>query len=99
MVKQKQGGIAHAAGLIMIAMILSRIFGYVRDVVIYTHFGQDFRTDAYNAAFSIPDFLYYLLVGGALSSAFIPVFSSYVATGKEEEGWQVASTIINLVII
>lgn len=95
----KTGGVAKAAGTIMIAMALSRLFGYVRDVVIYTNFGQDFRTDAYNAAFSIPDFLYYLLVGGALSSAFIPVFSSYLATDQEEDGWQVVSTIFNIVMV
>lgn len=80
-------------------MILSRLIGYVRDMVIYAQFGQNKFTDAYNAAFSIPDFLYYLLVGGALSAAFIPVFSSYIATKKEEDGWYVASTIFNIVII
>ncbi|NLT94534.1 MAG: murein biosynthesis integral membrane protein MurJ [Clostridia bacterium] len=99
MANVKAGGVARAAGTIMIAMALSRIFGYVRDVVIYTNFGQDYRTDAYNAAFSIPDFLYYLLVGGALSSAFIPVFSSYLATNQEEEGWEVVSTIFNIVMV
>lgn len=99
MAKVTQSGIAKAAGLIMISMMLSRILGYVRDVVIYSKFGQVYLTDAYNAAFSIPDFLYYLLVGGALSSAFIPVFSSYIATNKEEDGWDVASTIFNLVMI
>lgn len=99
MANVKTGGIAKAAGTIMVAMALSRLFGYVRDVVIYTTFGQDFRTDAYNAAFSIPDFLYYLLVGGALSSAFIPVFSSYLATNQEEDGWEVVSTIFNIVMV
>lgn len=91
--------VAKAAGILMVAMIASRILGYVRDMVIYAYFGQNNLTDAYNAAFSIPDFLYYLLVGGALSSAFIPVFASYIATNKEEEGWRVASTIFNLVLI
>lgn len=91
--------VAKAAGIIMVAMVLSRIIGYVRDMVILARFGQNKFTDAYNAAFSIPDFLYYLLVGGALSSAFIPVFSSYIATQKEEDGWRVASTIFNIVII
>lgn len=91
--------VAKAAGMLMVAMILSRMIGYVRDMVIYARFGQNNFTDAYNAAFSIPDFLYYLLVGGALSSAFIPVFSSLIATKKEKEGWIVASTIFNIIII
>lgn len=91
--------VAKAAGILMFAMVLSRLIGYVRDMVIYASFGQNNLTDAYNAAFSIPDFLYYLLVGGALSSAFIPVFSSYIAIHQEEDGWHVASTIFNIIII
>jgi putative peptidoglycan lipid II flippase len=91
--------VAKAAGIIMVAMILSRIIGYVRDVVIYSTFSLNSFTDAYSAAFSIPDFLYNILVGGAMSSAFIPVFSSYIAAENEEEGWRVASTIFNIVII
>lgn len=95
---QKNYGVAKAAGILMLSTITSRIFGYVRDIIIGTKFGQGSMTDAYLAAFSIPDFLYYLLVGGAVSAAFIPVFSSYVATGRKDEGWRVASTIFNLVI-
>ncbi|MGF7185475.1 putative peptidoglycan lipid II flippase [Desulfitispora alkaliphila] len=91
--------VAKAAGVIMIAMILSRILGYARDVVIYTQFGQNRMTDAYNAAFAIPDFLSLLLMGGAFSSAFIPVFTSYIAKGQEEEGWQVVSIVFNIVFI
>ena len=88
-----------AAGLIMIVMIASRLIGFVRDVIIYTQIGQNRLTDAYNAAFSIPDFLYMLLVGGALSSAFIPVFSKYISTNNEEEGWHVANIVLNLAMI
>ncbi|MGI6713297.1 MAG: murein biosynthesis integral membrane protein MurJ [Bacillota bacterium] len=95
---QKNTRVAKAAGLIMVAMILSRILGYLRDVIIYAQFGQNRITDAYNAAFSIPDFLYMIFVGGALSSSFIPVFSSYIATDREKEGWEVASIVINVML-
>lgn len=91
--------VAKAAGLIMLAMIISRVLGYIRDVIIYAQFGQNRITDAYNAAFSVPDFLYMLLVGGALSSSFIPVFSSYIATNKEEEAWEVASITFNVIML
>jgi len=91
--------VVKAAGLLMVTMIISRILGYLRDVFIYVQFGQNRITDAYNAAFSIPDFIYMILVGGALSAAFIPVFSSYIATGKEEEGWKVASIVFNWIAI
>lgn len=94
-----QTRVAKAAGIMMIAMILSRVLGYVRDMVILAQFGQNNLTDAYNAAFSIPDFLYYIVVGGALNAAFIPVFSSYIATQKDDEGWHVASTVFNLIVI
>ena len=95
---QARAGVVRAAGLLMLTMVVSRILGYVRDVVIYTRFGQNSLTDAYNAAFSIPDFLYILLVGGALSSAFIPVFSQYIATNKSDEGWRVVSILFNTII-
>lgn len=91
--------IARAVGVITVAMILSRLLGYVRDVLLYAQFGQNRVTDIYNAAFSIPDFIYMILVGGALSSAFIPVFGGYLARGEEDEGWRVASSLLNLVVM
>lgn len=95
---EKSGGVAKAAGIIMISMIVSRAVGYLRDVVIAYEFGQTRVTDAYFAAFTIPDYLYALLIGGALSSAFIPVFASYISTDREEEAWETASIVFNLSI-
>lgn len=88
-----------AANILMLTTIASRILGYLRDVLIFAKFGQNSLTDAYNAAFSIPDFLYMILVGGALSSAFIPVFSSYLARGQESEGWRVLSIVFNWIML
>lgn len=90
--------IAGAAGFMMAATMIARLLGLVRDIVIYSWFGQEYITDAYNAAFSIPDFLYMMLVGGALSSAFIPVFSGYLARKQDKEAWQVASIVFNYTI-
>ena len=97
--KQHSSSIMQAAGLLMIMMLISRILGYVRDVVLLSSFGQDFRTDAYYAAFNIPDFIYSVLLGGALGSAFIPIFTQYLAQDKEEDSWIVASTIFNIMLI
>ena len=83
----------------MVMMLISRILGYVRDVVLLSSFGQDFRTDAYYAAFNIPDFIYSVLLGGALGSAFIPIFTQYLAQDREEDSWIVASTIFNIMLI
>lgn len=91
--------VARAAILLMITVIIARILGYGREVAMYTIFGPNYITDAYRAAFSIPDFLYILLVGGALSSSFIPVFSACVATGREDEGWKSASIVFNYTMI
>ena len=83
---------------LIITGALSRVLGYAREIVITTTFGQNFQTDAYKTAFLIPDFLYLILVGGAFSTAFIPVLSKYLAKDKKE-GWIVSSTILNLVFI
>ncbi|GAV22036.1 murein biosynthesis integral membrane protein MurJ [Carboxydothermus pertinax] len=91
--------VAKAAGIILVMGILSRILGFVREQLLAVKFGATGISDAYVAAFTIPDFLYNLLVGGALSAAFIPVFSSYLAKNEEDEAWKMASTVINLVII
>ncbi|MDH7498357.1 MAG: murein biosynthesis integral membrane protein MurJ, partial [Syntrophomonadaceae bacterium] len=96
---QQGKSVARAALVIMAAATIARILGYVRDVAIYTRFGQNYATDAFNAAFSIPDFIYMLLVGGALSSAFIPVFSGYLAVEKREQAWKTASVIFNFTMV
>ncbi|NSW81894.1 MAG: murein biosynthesis integral membrane protein MurJ [Syntrophothermus sp.] len=91
--------VAKAAGLMMVTAFLSRLLGYVRDWFIYTHFGETYATDAFNAAFSIPDFIYMLLVGGALSSAFIPVFSSMIATERREEAYRTAGVVVSYMLV
>ncbi|MEN6348527.1 MAG: murein biosynthesis integral membrane protein MurJ [Syntrophomonas sp.] len=91
--------VATAAVILMVTVILSRVLGYGREVALYTLFELNYMTDAYRAAFSIPDFIYTLLVGGALSSAFIPVFSSYLATGREDEAWRSASIVFNYTVL
>lgn len=91
--------VARAAGIIVITSLLSRVLGFVREQIMAAKFGLSGVTDAYFAAFTIPDILYTLLVGGALSSAFIPVFSSYLHQENEKEAWKFASIAINLVTL
>ena len=73
--------------------ILSRVLGLVRDSVITNKFGQGYSTDIYNAAFTIPDVIFYLIAGGALSSAFIPVFTEYIERGEKREAWRLFSIV------
>lgn len=89
---------AKAAGLIAAASLLSRILGFLREALISGFFGKSYVTDAYLAGFAVPDFFYTLLVVGALSSAFIPVLSGYLAEKKRREAWYVASAVMNLVV-
>ncbi len=88
-----------AAGFLMAANLVSRILGFVRESLLAGLFGKTGATDAYNTAFILPDLLYWLLVGGVLSAAFIPVLSEYIAKGREEEGWKVVSSVTNLVFL
>lgn len=85
----------------MLGILGSRVLGLVRESVIAHQFGQNRLTDVYNAAFTIPDLLFFLIAGGALSGAFIPVFTEYVATGREREAWRIFSvvaTVMSLVV-
>ena len=75
----------------MVVQVLSRVLGYARDVVLMNTFGQSYMTDAFNVAFTIPDFIYNVLIGGAIASAFIPVFSSYLATDQPKRAWRTSS--------
>ncbi|MCR4962930.1 MAG: murein biosynthesis integral membrane protein MurJ [Firmicutes bacterium] len=99
MSKTDQSFIIRTAGFLMVVNVLSRVLGYVRDVVMMNIFGQSMVTDAYNAAFSIPDTLYQILIGGAMSSAFIPVFASYLANKKEEQAWRVSSVFTSWILL
>jgi putative peptidoglycan lipid II flippase len=94
-----RGRLVQAALLLTVATVASRFLGYARDAMILAQFGMKRITDSYQAAFSVPDFFYIILVGGALSSAFIPVFGAYLATGKEEEAWHVGSSLFNLIFL
>src|SRR3990172_6358349 len=93
MVHSPSRQIRRAAAVMMASVFLSRILGYARDAVIAYRHGATPETDAYFAAFTIPDFLNYLLAGGALSITFIPIFARYLAEGREEDGYRSFSSI------
>lgn len=69
--------ITSAAAIIATASLLSRVLGLVRDRVLASQFGASDLSDAYFAAFRIPDFIYNLIVVGAISAGFIPIFSQF----------------------
>jgi putative peptidoglycan lipid II flippase len=93
------GRVFRAASLVMVLFVISRALGLLREMVIAAQFGTSAEMDAYLAAFRIPDFLFYMVAGGALASAFIPTFSGYVAHKDMSGAWRLASATINWVVI
>lgn len=92
---KKQNTILSAALIISAMMLLSRLLGLVRARMLAGTFGAGSELDIYFASFRLPDLLFQLIVMGALSSSFIPVFSTYLEQKKEKEAWQVANYVIN----
>ncbi len=68
-------------GLVSFLTLLSRIVGYLRDVVVAALFGAGFQTDAFYVAFRIPNLLRRLFAEGSLAAIFVPVFSKYLESG------------------
>ncbi len=91
--------LARAATIVMAAFVVSRVLGLTREVIIGNQFGTSRELDAYLAAFRIPDLIFQLIAGGALGSAFIPTFTSYLTHGDEQEAWQLASSVLNIVAV
>lgn len=83
----------------MAGLFLSRVLGIVRDMIMSGKFGRGAETDAYVLAFQIPDLLFFLIAGGALSSAFIPVFSEYLHTDREEDAWKLFSVVVTVMSV
>src|SRR3954468_11599395 len=88
-----------SASLISALTILSRIFGYIRDSRIAFLLGASTAADAYTTAYRIPNLLRRLVGEGAVSAAFIPVFSRYLAEDRKEEAWEFANTMLTVLTI
>lgn len=91
--------VAAAVFIITMAGLASRLMGLFRDRLLASTFGAGNTLDTYYAAFRIPDLIYNLLILGALSAAFIPVFTSLISNEKEEEAWEMANGIVNLALV
>lgn len=85
-----------AALLLSVSALLSRVLGFVREVVISSQHGASAITDAYYAAFTLPELMSYFLAGGTLSITFIPLFSAYLAKDDEAGGWRLFSNVATL---
>ncbi len=91
--------IARAASLMSIATFISRILGYVRDMIFALYFGATGVSDTFFAAFKIPNLLRELFAEGSMSSAFIPVLTEYRQKQGEEEAKRLVSITFTFIII
>lgn len=98
LVTRKQMTVGSAAMVLAMMVLLSRVLGLVRDRLLASYFAPD-TLGVYFAAFRVPNFIFELLVMGALSSAFIPVYSKYLAQNKRDEAVRLASGLINLSLV
>lgn len=90
---------ASATILLTLSALLSRVIGLIRDQYIAWRFGAGHATDAYNVAFYLPEWINYLLVGGAASITFVTILDRYRAQDNEAEGERALSIILNTMTI
>ena len=94
--------VARAAGVVGLATMASRIFGFIRDMVVAAFFGAGLATDAFFVAFRIPNLLRRLLGEGSLTVSFVPVFTEYLKKRSTEEALEladVAFTILSVILV
>ncbi len=82
--------------LLMGTVMLSRVIGYAREAYIAFAFGAGSQTDAYVAAFTLPDFLNYIVAGGAASITFISIYTRFLAEKRDAEAQKTFSIIITV---
>lgn len=88
---------AFSATLLLISAVMaSRVIGYARDAYIAWAYGAGGATDAYVAAFTLPDFLNYIVAGGAASITFISIYTKFLAEKRDQDAQKAFSIIITV---
>ena len=85
--------------LFSLAYVASKMLGLIRQVLFNALFGTGPQATAYYAAFRLPDTLFNLIAGGALISAFLPIFVSYETQRGEREARRLASLVFNVLLV
>src|SRR5687768_9494711 len=91
--------LARSAGVFGLATIASRVLGLVRDQVLAFYFGAGDANDAFRIANRIPNLVRDLFAEGAMSAAFVPTFTRQLALHGRERAWQLASSVINALLL
>ncbi len=95
---QTGSSLSRSAGKVGIAVLTSRVLGLVREIIFAALFGASGWANAFLAAFRIPNVLRELFAEGALSAAFVPVFTDYLVNKKKKEAWRLASMVLTTVL-
>jgi putative peptidoglycan lipid II flippase len=91
---------ARATMILTGSFVAGRILGLVRTSLFAFVFGTSLTSDAYLQAFLVPDLIFNVIAGGALSSAFIPIFTQYMVGERDERAaWRIASSALNLALV
>src|SRR5271157_4050088 len=85
--------------LLMTSVMLARVIGYLREMYVAWAFGAGPKTDAYVAAFTIPDFLFYILAGGTASITFISIYARHTAKGEERQAQQAFNSTVTIMTV
>lgn len=95
----KQTNIFSAALFIILTTIFSQLLGLFKYRILVSYFGASNDLGVFFAAFRIPDFVFQVVIAGALSTSFIPIFSEYVSQGKRREADNFTSSLLTLGVI
>ena len=90
-----------AAVLLAGSTLLSALLGILRERFLNRAYYETYPTgiDAYTVAFTLPDFMFIILVSGALSVTFIPVFNQRLAKGNKKSAWELSTSLINFMAL
>lgn len=94
-----KGRIARAAGVMSVATFISRILGYIKDMILAGIFGATAVADAFFVAFRIPNLLRELFAEGSMSSAFVPVLTEYQTKHGHEEANRLARSVFLFILV
>lgn len=90
-----------SAVILASSTLISALLGIFRDRLLNSYYLDTYPTgiDAYTAAFTVPDFMFFILTSGALAVSFIPVFNQRLVTGNKKSAWELSSSVLNLMAL
>lgn len=96
-----QLSVKSSAIILAASTLVSAVLGLVRDRLLNSYYLDTYPTgiDAYTAAFTIPDFMFFVLTSGALAVSFIPVFNQRLVTGNKKSAWELSSSTLNFLAL